>query len=286
MNPRATNRLLLLAAALLFSTGGAAIKACSVGPWQVAGFRSGVAALAVFALAPAARRGLSWRVVPVATAYAATLILFVTATKLTTAANAIFLQSTAPLYVLALGLVLLHERIRRSDLVLAAAVATGLSLFFAARQGALATAPDPARGDLLALLSGVAWALTIVGLRWLGRRSDGGGAIATVALGNAIACLISLSAALPIPHTRWTDWLVIAYLGLVQIGLAYYCLTRAIAHVPAFEATTLLLLEPALNPVWVWLVHGERPATLALAGGALILTATLVHTWHESRRAP
>ena len=181
MNPRVTNRLLLLATALLFSTGGVAIKACSLGSWQVAGFRSGVAALAVFALLPAARRGLSWRVLPVATAYASTLILFVTATKLTTAANAIFLQSTAPLYVLVLGLVLLHERVRRSDLAFGAAVATGLGLFFAARQGALATAPDPERGNLLALLSGVAWALTIVGLRWLGKRS-GSGAIATVAV--------------------------------------------------------------------------------------------------------
>lgn len=285
MNPRVTNRLLLLATALLFSTGGVAIKACSLGSWQVAGFRSGVAALAVFALLPAARRGLSWRVLPVATAYASTLILFVTATKLTTAANAIFLQSTAPLYVLVLGLVLLHERVRRSDLAFGAAVATGLGLFFAARQGALATAPDPERGNLLALLSGVAWALTIVGLRWLGKRS-GSGAIATVAVGNVIACLISLPAALPIPNSRWTDWLVIAYLGLVQIGLAYYCLTRAIGHVPAFEATTLLLLEPALNPVWVWLVQGERPAALALVGGAVILSATLVHTWNESRKAP
>jgi drug/metabolite transporter, DME family len=285
VNPRVTNRLLLLATALLFSTGGVAIKACSLGSWQVAGFRSGVAALAVFALLPAARRGLSWRVLPVATAYASTLILFVTATKLTTAANAIFLQSTAPLYVLVLGLVLLHERVRRSDLAFGAAVALGLGLFFAARQGALATAPDPERGNLLALLSGVAWALTIVGLRWLGKRS-GGGAIATVAVGNVIACLISLPAALPIPDSRWTDWLLIAYLGLVQIGLAYYCLTRAIGHVPAFEATTLLLLEPALNPVWVWLVQGERPAALALVGGAVILSATLVHTWNQSRKAP
>ena len=285
MNPRIANRLLLLATAFLFSTGGAAIKACSLGSWQVAGFRSGVASLAVFALVPAARRGLSWRVLPPAAAYAATLILFVTATKLTTAANAIFLQTTAPLYVLALGPVLLHERIRRSDLFFGAAVAAGLGLFFAVPQGTLATAPNPARGDILGLLSGVGWALTVIGLRWLGKRSDGGGAIATVAVGNAIACLVSLPAALPVLDSRWTDWLVILYLGLVQIGLAYYCLTRAIGHVPAFEATTLMLLEPALNPVWVWLVQGERPAALALCGGAIILSATLVHTWRESRKA-
>ena len=286
MNPRIKNRLLLLATAFLFSTGGAAIKACSLGSWQVAGFRSAIASLAVFALVPASRRGLDWRVLPAATAYAATLILFVTATKLTTAANAIYLQATAPLYVLALGPVLLGERIRRSDLFFGAAVATGLGLFFVARQGTLATAPNPALGDILGLLSGVGWALTVMGLRWPGKRTDGGGAIATVGVGNLIACLVSLPMALPVLHSHWTDWLVILYLGLVQIGLAYYCLTRAIGHVPAFEATTLMLLEPALNPVWVWLIQGERPAALAVVGGAIILSATLVHTWSESRKAP
>jgi DME family drug/metabolite transporter len=286
MNSRTTNRLLVLAAAMLFSTGGAAIKSCSFDSWQVAAFRSGVAALAVFALVPAARRGWNWRVLPAASAYAATLVLFVSATKLTTAANAIFLQSTAPVYVLALGPLLLHERIRRRDLAFAAVVGVGLGLFFVARESALATAPDPVRGNLLGLLSGVAWALTIVGLRWLGQRSAGGSALATVVAGNLMACLICLPSALPVMAARRTDWLVIAYLGLVQIGLAYLCLARAIRHVPAFEATTLLLLEPVLNPVWAWLVHGERPTAWALAGGALILSATLIHTWRANRMIP
>jgi drug/metabolite transporter (DMT)-like permease len=286
MNPRTTNRLLLLAAAVLFSTGGAAIKACSLGSWQVAAFRSAVATIAVLALVPAARRNWNWRILPAAVAYAATLVLFVSATKLTTAANAIFLQTTAPLYVLALGPALLHERIRRPDLAFAAAVGVGLGLFFIGRQNPLATAPDPARGNLLGLLSGVAWALTIVGLRWLGKRSGGGAPIATVAAGNLLACLFSLPAALPVPAARWMDWMVIVYLGVFQIGLAYFCLTRAIAHVPAFEATTLLLVEPALNPVWAWMAQGERPASWALAGGALILSATLVHTWRASRIPP
>jgi len=93
------NRLLLVMAALLFSTGGAAIKSTSLTAWQVASFRSGVAAFVLLAAVPEARRGWSWRITPVAAAYAATLILFVLATRLTTAANAIFLQSTAPLYV-------------------------------------------------------------------------------------------------------------------------------------------------------------------------------------------
>ena len=286
MNPRTTNRLLVLAAALLFSTGGAAIKACSLGSWQVACFRSAVAASAILALVPAARRGWSWRVLPAGAAYASTLVLFVTATKLTTAANAIFLQSAAPLYVLALGPLLLHERIRRSDVVFAAVMGAGLALFLVAREGPLATAPNPVLGNWLGALSGVAWALTVVSLRWLGRRTSGGeGAVATVAAGNLIAFLFCLPAALPVTSARWTDWLFIGYLGVFQIGLAYFCLTRAIRHGPAFEASALLLAEPVLNPVWAWLFHAERPAPWALGGGALILLATFVHTWRESRMA-
>ncbi|MGD0015527.1 MAG: DMT family transporter, partial [Bryobacteraceae bacterium] len=281
MPGRAMNRLLVLAAALLFSTGGAAIKATLFGPWQVAGFRSAVATLSVFALVAGARRGWSWRVLPAAAAYASTLILFVMATKLTTAANAIFLQSTAPVYVLLAGPLLLGERVRRSDLAFAAVVAFGLALFFVSREGAVATAPDPLRGNVCALLSGVAWAATLIALRWLGKRSGGEGALATIVAGNALAFAVCLPMALPVTSARATDLLVIAYLGLFQIGLAYYCLTRAIRHVPAFETSTLLLAEPVLNPVWAWLIHGERPAAWALAGGAVILSATALHTWRE-----
>ena len=103
---KATNavpRLQLLAAAVLFSTGGAAIKATTLTAWQVASFRSGVAALAVLLLVPAARRGFSPKVFLVSIAYAATMVLFVASNKATTAANAIFLQSAAPLYVLLLA---------------------------------------------------------------------------------------------------------------------------------------------------------------------------------------
>ena len=76
---------------------------------------------------------------------------------------------------------------------------------------------------------------------------------------------------------------MILYLGVLQIGLAYILVTRAIRHVPALEATTVLLLEPAMNPAWAWLVHGERPGAGPLAGGALILIATLFNTWVQAR---
>jgi drug/metabolite transporter, DME family len=104
-----------------------------------------------------------------------------------------------------------------------------------------------------------------------------------VVAGNLFAFLLALPLALPVHGVRPLDWGILVYLGVFQIGLAYLLLTRAVRHVPAFEATTLLLLEPVLNPVWAWLLVGERPGALALAGGGLILAATFLHTWHESR---
>jgi drug/metabolite transporter (DMT)-like permease len=278
------NRLLLVSAALLFSTGGAAIKAASLTGWQVASFRSGVAALVLLAALPSARRWFRWRMLPVAAAYAATLILFVLANRLTTSANAIFLQATAPLYVLLLGPFLLREPIRRADLFYILAVGAGLALFFAGRDTVAATAPDPSRGNLLALASGVTYALMLVGLRWHGRQGGEDSGIATVVAGNLMAFLAALPMALPLHAFAARDAAVILYLGAAQVGLAYWCLTRAIRHVPAFEATTMLQLEPAMSPVWTWLAYAERPTSWALAGGAVIVSATLVNTWWGRRR--
>ena len=279
------NRLLLVAAAILFSTGGAAIKAASFTGWQVASFRSAVAAAALLLVVPDARRGWSWRIAPVGAAYAATLILFVLATRLTTAANAIFLQSTAPLYLLLLGPWLLREPIRRSDIVYIVAIAAGMSLFALGGERAVATAPNPHAGNVRALASGLTWALTLAGLRWLSRRKAGSAGMAAVTAGNIMAFLAALPMALPVTSAGPSGVAVILYLGIFQIGLAYWCLTRAVRHVTAFEATTMLLLEPVLNPVWAWLIHGERLGAWPLAGGAVILSATLMNTWRQSRPA-
>jgi drug/metabolite transporter (DMT)-like permease len=274
-----------MAAAFLFSTGGAAIKAMSLTPWQIASFRSGIAALALAVFVPDGRRHWCWLLVPVAAAYAVTLISFTLATRMTTSANAIFLQSTAPLYLLLIGPLLLKEPLSRSDLLFLAAVAGGMILCFASAQPAVATAPDPRTGNLWGAASGLSWALTVSGLRWLGRRPGASNAAtATVVMGNLLACLVTLPKALPVPHAGLLNLGVLFYLGVFQIGLAYLFVTRAIRHVPAFEATTVLLLEPALNPVWVWLVQGEQPAANSVAGGVLILSATLANAWWQSRR--
>ncbi len=228
-------RSLILASALLFSTGGAAIKATTLDSWQVAGFRSGVAALALWLFFPSWRRFWQPDTLLVGGAYAATLILYVTANKLTTAANAIFLQSTAPLWVLLLGPWLLGERARPADLGWVAAFLVGLGLFFAGTSPPLATAPDPLLGDLMAVGSGVVWGLTLLGLRKLARDDADRGTStvgAAVVAGNLIALLVCLPFALPVTSRTATDWTVIAYLGLFQIGLAYVCMTARRARDP------------------------------------------------------
>lgn len=279
-------RLQVLAAAALFSTGGAAIKAVHFSGWQVAACRSGIAALALFILAPAARRRPSARVLGVAAAYAVTMILFVQANKLTTAASTIFLQATAPLYVLLLGPLLLREPIRRQDLLYMAALALGLGLLVAGAAPASATAPDPPRGNVLGALAGLTWALTIMGLRGLARGSPVAAAASTAVTasfwGSVLACAAALPASLPLAPGRPTDWLALAFLGIFQIAAAYLLLTRGIGRLRALETSLLLLLEPVLNPLWAWLVHGERPGTWSLAGGALILLATLVKSWRDA----
>lgn len=279
-------RLEVLAAAALFSTGGAAIKACAFDGLQVASLRSGIAALALPLLLGPARRGWgrpgTWLV---AVAYAATLVLFVTSTKLTTAANAIFLQSTAPLWVLVLSPWLLAERFRVRDLGFLAAAAAGLAALLAGTAPPSATAPDPATGNLLALAAGVSWALTVMGLRHLERAGERGG-LAAAAAGNVLAFLAVLPWAWPIPAGSTTDWLVLGWLGVFQIGLAYLFLTRGLARVPALEASLLLLVEPVLNPLWTWLAHGENPGGWSLAGGAVVLAVVAARGLLEARDRP
>jgi len=277
----AVHALRVVAAAALFSTAGTAIKATVLTSWQVAGLRAGFAAVAVLFLLPETRRRFSARAALVAVAYAATVILFAQANKLTTAANAIFIQSTSPLYILLLGPPLLGEKARRGDVLFLLAAATGVAFFFVGLDAPVATAPNPFLGNLLAVASGFTCGLMMLGLRWLARVEHSGSASA-VFLGNLFAFLVCLGPMLPLGEVRTADLLVVAYLGVFQIGLAYVFLTRALVHVPVLEASLLLFVEPVLSPLWAFLVHGERPGAWSLIGCLVILVATLVRTIKET----
>jgi len=276
--------LRVIAAAALFSTAGTAIKATSLGSWQVAGLRAGFATAAVLVFLPEARRRFSIRAALVGIAYAATVILFVQANKLTTAASAIFIQSTSPLYILLLGPRLLGERARGGDIKFLAVIAAGVVLFFVGLDPPVATAPDPLLGNLMAIASGFTCGLMMLGLRWLAREEHAGSASA-VFLGNLFAFLVCLPSMWPLTHAALTDWLLVGYLGVFQIGLAYTFLTRALVHVSALEAALLLFVEPVFSPLWAFLVHAERPGTFSLLGCLVILGATIARTIRETHRA-
>lgn len=276
MSPRAR----LVAASVLFSTGGTAIKGVALGGWQVLAVRAAIAAIVVLALVPEARRGFEWRTLLVGCAYGATTALFVLSNKLTTAANAVFLQNTSPLFVLLLAPLVLRERMRREDVAFMLVLAIGMVLFFVGVNRRFATAPNPLLGNVLAVCCAATWSTTIIGYRWLAARGHSIGA--AVVTGNLLACAAALPWALPLPHVRPVDWLLLAYLGSVQLGLSYRFVVRALPHVRALEASLILLMEPVLASIWAWAVLGETMAPPGVAGAIVILGATVLHSFRST----
>lgn len=269
---------------MLFSTGGTAIKLCGFGPWQVATGRALIAAAAILTFLPEAHRRWSWRVMLVGVPYAGAALCYIFANKLTTAASAIFIMSSDPLFVLALSPLLLGEHTTRRDLEYMAALALGLALLFSAPVHRYATAPDPILGNVFAAGCALCWALAMIGYRWVARSGGRGAVAAAAASGNLLVCLAALPLALPLERGGVGDWLVLGFLGVFQLGLAYVFLSRAITEVRAIEASLTLLVEPVLSPVWAWLVHGEAAGRRAVAGGLVILAATAWHAWRVPPR--
>jgi DME family drug/metabolite transporter len=276
-------RFQVLAAALLFSTGGAGIKVDAFSALQVSTLRSGIAAIALL-LFLRGRPAWSPQIGMAAVVYAATVTLFVASTKLTTAANAIFLQSTAPLYLLLLGPPLLGEHFKRRDLVYLVAVAIGMLGCFAGRPVATDTAPDPSLGNALAVACSITWAFTLIALRYVEReRSRAGVGVSAAVLGNLVASVAGMPFAWPFPTASAGEWATIVYLGVCQIAVAYVFLTSAIRHLSALEVSLLLLIEPVLNPVWTWILRAENPGTWTMVGGGIIVAATALRAANEAK---
>jgi drug/metabolite transporter (DMT)-like permease len=262
-------RLLVAAAALLWSTGGLAIKLVPLPAPGVVFWRSFVSAMFLLAVFRPSRA--RWRHASLATSlvYALMILSFVSATKMTTAANAIFLQYTGPLYVLAFAPFLLRERFRRVDAVAVGVALVGMSLFFVGRlePGALA-------GNLVAAVSGFFFGLVILLLR----RDASGDAIPSVIAGNLLAAALALPFGLGHLELDGRGILLVLFLGIVQLGISYVLFLRGLTVVPAAEASLIGMLEPMFNPLWAFLGLGERPSTWALFGGAIVLCAVAGRT--------
>jgi drug/metabolite transporter (DMT)-like permease len=271
--------LLVVGAALLWSTGGFVIKATHLSAFELSFGRSLLGAVTIAIFTRSEGFGINRISAITSVLYAALLILFVLATKLTTAANAIFLQYTAPVYVLLLEPLFYKERFRGRDFVTVAACLVGMSLFFVGK-----LRPQDVSGNVLALASGVCFALFFLLLRHSKAR-DVNRASAAI-YGNLISVLICAPAFLGALRRGISahDVACIAYLGIVQIGIAYVLFTLAMARgVRSLDAGIIGYVEPVLNPVWVFLFIGERPAGWAILGGAIIIASVVIHTLREAK---
>ena len=258
----------LTACALLWSTGGLLIKVVDWNPFAIAGVRSLIGGLLILVVLRRPRFSWSFPQIAGGVSYAACMILFIAANKLTTAANAILLQYTAPLYAVVLGWVFLRERATLLDSVTMVVVLGGMVLFFLDRLGA-----GGIFGNLLAVASGIFFAATMVALR----RQKDGYPLESLLLSHAITFVVSL----PFLWGRapgLVSWAGLAFLGVFQIGIPSFLLTYGVKRVTALQTLLTSVLEPIFNPIWVFLVLGEVPGPRALAGGVIILAAVTLRS--------
>ena len=275
--------VLILFAVLLWSTGGLFIKMTTLDAFAVNAGRSLLAALTVAIFTY--RKGLRLDKFTLLTSflYAGTLTCFVYANKNTTAANAIFLQYTAPIYILILSPFILKEKFRVADLVTVIICLAGMSFFFLEPQNAEnKLAENVFIGNIAALASGIFFGLYFVFLRH--PRSLSKNPALSVFYGNLIIVLLMIPFLLnEPPQPNATDILAVSFLGVFQIGIAYILFTKGISEgVRSLDASIIGFVEPLLNPVWVFLFVGERPSLWALIGGAIIISAVIGHTLRQN----
>jgi len=249
--------IFLVLASILWSTGGILIKLVDWNPVAIAGTRSGISALVMMLYMRKTKVTLTKQKTIGASCYASTVILFVIANKMTTAANTILLQYTAPVWVALMAGWILKEKTKVRDWVTIACVMSGMVLFFL---GDLET--GQMLGNGIAVLSGVALAATVVALRLQKDSSP----VEMTYVGNIITFIVSIPFILKsVPDMNSIIGIVL--LGIFQLGISYILFAEAIKHVNALEAILIPVIEPLLNPVWVFMFAGEAPGTLAIIGG-------------------
>ena len=299
----------VVVAVLMWSTGGLFIKLTSLDAYQVTFFRSLLAAITVLVLTRKAGMRLTVFAMIASIIYAATLFLFVWATKHTTAANAIFLQYTAPIYILILSPFVIGEKFHWRDLITIIFCLGGMSLFFVGKLEL-----DEYQGNLAALGSGIFFGLYIMLLRHpkatgvsneivvseveptllasaptelptADRRVPNVNPLITVIYGNFLLALVALPSGLAaFPTMTLKDTVAVSFLGIFQIGIAYILFIKGVtAGTRPLDASIIGFIEPLLNPVWVFLFVGEEPSKWAILGGAIIIATVVAHTLRRYR---
>lgn len=267
---RRTGILFIVIAALLWSTGGVGIKSLEESALKVSFYRSVFAALTL--LIVFRRDAVSVKPTPgflvAVLSYAACLTSFVVATKLTTSANAIFLQYAGVIWVMLFSPLILREAMRRRDVIAIVFAIAGMALFFVGKFEARGMT-----GNAMALVSSVFFATMVLALRREHHASR-----AAVTWGNVVLALALLPFVWDELALSPKSFFVLLALGVFQIGIAYAFFVKGLQHVTATQASLTGMLEPVANPIWVLLAVGERPSTFAIAGGVIVLAAIAWHT--------
>jgi drug/metabolite transporter (DMT)-like permease len=252
----------LVLTALLWSTGGVLIKQVAWNAPAISGARCLLAAAVLGTIVRRRHLTFSRAQITGAVGYAVTVILFVAANKMTTAANAILLHYTSPVFVAILSIYFLREQVDGRDGLLIGAAMSGLVFFFLDR-----LSPGYWRGNVLAVLSGASMAVVIVSMRM----QKDAFPLGSIFLGNVLVVMLTAPFLFLSPPRDPASWLGLGLLGVFQLGLSYVLYSLAIRHVSALEAIMIPILEPILNPVWVLLLTGERPGPWAMLGGLIVL---------------
>jgi drug/metabolite transporter (DMT)-like permease len=267
--------LYLALAAILWSSSGLFVKILDWQPISILAGRSFFASIVfLIYLRRIPTRFSMWQLLAAAM-FILTQFLFITSTKMTTAANAIFLQYTMPIYVVLLAYWFLGEKPTRTDWFSMLVIFIGLTLFFADKLNA-----NGLYGNLLAILSGVTGAIMMVSFR---AQKNG-----NPAESNLIAFLFTATLGFPfILKETWTvtSWSILVFLGIFQIGFAFIFFTKGIKHIPALEANLIGTLEPVLNPIWVFLFYGESMGKFALVGGLVVLSGVVLSAVGSAKTA-
>jgi drug/metabolite transporter (DMT)-like permease len=278
-NPKKSAGILAMAVtALLWSIAGLFIKVIDWNPIAIAGMRSFIASFVILAYLKRPRINFSFPQTAAAVANAATMLLFVSANKTTTAANAILLQYVAPVLTAFLGAALLKERTRAEHFVAFPLVAAGMIVMFFDELGG-----GKLLGNVLAVMSAVTFSLYFVFMRMQKDGSPLESILLSHWLTAGICVIVSLF--LPVPRITPESIAAIAVLGIIQIGLSAILFSIAIKRVSAVSANLIAVIEPVFNPVWVFLALGEAPSTEALVGGAIIMLAVTGASIISARRS-
>ena len=259
------------------------IKVLSTGPYQIAMYRSIIASITVFLLVLIKDKKvkidtdlisvLSW------ISYAGILIFFVVANRLTKAANVIFLQFTAPIYLLFLEPLFLKTKFKIKNLITIAVSFTGMSLFFFGK-----LEPGDMKGNIIAIFAGICFALFSLFIKWKKQIHKSENTISSVIVGNFLVFLICFPIVFNELSLTFTDFIILLYMGVIQIGISYTIFNEGLKYVSATESMIIATLEAVFNPIWVFFGIGEVPGVYAIAGSVIIVTAILVHSLTGERQ--